>query len=264
MPGRIGEERRRRRRPCAAATACGGWPFARDALQERSLPCERVFLASRLAKGQTRHPHPFFSTLLKAGDPRVPPALEAYAGERRTGRTPHGSSVCVESAPVTGARESARRDRRHAATHVRAGERKRDGRVDRTRHEEITDSRTSCGHGSSDDLRVEHGLPRDGRRPAQGTVEEKSRHSRKRPSAPAPEVVQEIAPGRDPRKRSGGAIRPAADRTSGELVHKAQNPKENPTSYSHWFILSLICCCPGASRALEPVTLEEKARTTVM
>jgi len=36
MPGRIGEERRRRRRPRAAATACGGWPFARDILEARS------------------------------------------------------------------------------------------------------------------------------------------------------------------------------------------------------------------------------------
>ena len=32
MPGRIGEERRRCRRPRAAATACGGWPFARGTL----------------------------------------------------------------------------------------------------------------------------------------------------------------------------------------------------------------------------------------
>src|SRR6266542_4010459 len=36
MPGRIGEERRRRRRPRAAATACGGWPFARDTFEARS------------------------------------------------------------------------------------------------------------------------------------------------------------------------------------------------------------------------------------
>src|SRR6266498_4003220 len=64
MPGCIGEERRRRRRPRAAATACGGWPFARDAFQEKSVLLREIFFASRVAKGQTRHPHPFFSSLL--------------------------------------------------------------------------------------------------------------------------------------------------------------------------------------------------------
>jgi hypothetical protein len=38
MPGRIGEERRRRRRPRAAATACGGWPFALDSFAEKRYP----------------------------------------------------------------------------------------------------------------------------------------------------------------------------------------------------------------------------------
>jgi hypothetical protein len=33
MPLRIGEERQRSRRPRAAATACGGWPFAREAFK---------------------------------------------------------------------------------------------------------------------------------------------------------------------------------------------------------------------------------------
>src|SRR5206468_12567446 len=36
LPLRIGEERGRGRRPRAAATPCGGWPFARDTLRART------------------------------------------------------------------------------------------------------------------------------------------------------------------------------------------------------------------------------------
>src|SRR5438552_16887536 len=67
MPGRIGEERRRRRRPCAAATACGGWPFAPDSIAAKRFLLKKTSLASRVAKGQTRRPHPFFSSLLEPG-----------------------------------------------------------------------------------------------------------------------------------------------------------------------------------------------------
>jgi hypothetical protein len=52
MPGRIGEERRRRRRPRAAATACGGWPFARDAFQEKRSLCENSSLRRDLQKAR--------------------------------------------------------------------------------------------------------------------------------------------------------------------------------------------------------------------
>jgi len=50
MPGRIGEERRRRRRPRAAATACGGWPFARDAIQARNILDEESHQRRELQK----------------------------------------------------------------------------------------------------------------------------------------------------------------------------------------------------------------------
>jgi len=52
MPGRIEEERRRRRRPRAAATACGVWPFARDAFQENSLLSEKSSLRRELQKAR--------------------------------------------------------------------------------------------------------------------------------------------------------------------------------------------------------------------
>jgi hypothetical protein len=34
----------------AAATACGGWPFARDAFQERTLLCEKSSFCHELQK----------------------------------------------------------------------------------------------------------------------------------------------------------------------------------------------------------------------
>jgi hypothetical protein len=76
MPLRIGEERQRRRRPRAAATACGGWPFARDASEGRESLLRPHGTASRRAKGQTRRPHPFFSSLLEEG-----PGIAEFHGE---------------------------------------------------------------------------------------------------------------------------------------------------------------------------------------
>src|ERR1700693_5929184 len=82
--GRIGEERRRRRRPRAAATARGGWPFAPHSFAAKRSLFKEASFASPVAKGQTRRPRPFFSSLLNAPDPlrdaisdkRVPAAGE--------------------------------------------------------------------------------------------------------------------------------------------------------------------------------------------
>src|SRR5438876_6002438 len=70
MPLRIGEERRRRRRPRAAATACGGWPFALEILETKPVLLRSDLACLRPAKGQTRRPHPFSAacdTLRKTG-----------------------------------------------------------------------------------------------------------------------------------------------------------------------------------------------------
>src|SRR6266542_3587251 len=61
------EERQRRRRLRAAATACGGRPFAREASKPISDFLTPALSASRDAKGQTRRPRPFFSSLLARG-----------------------------------------------------------------------------------------------------------------------------------------------------------------------------------------------------
>ena len=53
MPLRIGEERRRRRRPRAAATACGGWPFAPDSVPAKRYLSKQASLCTSCKRPDT-------------------------------------------------------------------------------------------------------------------------------------------------------------------------------------------------------------------
>src|SRR6266545_1881857 len=88
MPGLIGEERRRRRRPRAAATACGGWPFARDAYQEKRSLCENSSLRRELQKARHDTRIHFSGSLLD--DSRRHPLRRHTPARRKHGGEPAG------------------------------------------------------------------------------------------------------------------------------------------------------------------------------